>query len=533
MMKKLKGNKIKKGKTEEKKRKRKWKKMETFQFSRINAFSLNFASNYILSTSPFSDIQSDIWFLFVALYKCGCELLKILFGLIVCFGLVICKLFIVLLPHAAKVLNSIYEFHQTLTYYDICLEILLVACGLLCYVFRNKIRKWWVDLEKNISTKSKAVAKALPHVLFFSSSLLISVLGQKFIAPLTSSKIMPFFTLGIPLINLLYVSKKGLSLDGKQINRYNHLFTSLVVLGIYHSFVTCLSVVPFSAKMLSLLPYIRETIIVILLWVQISSVFATIVFTSSIKPVMNKLSQWIPAFGQNTIIMDEKDLQDSSQQVKTGVFVALARTLNVFNEQHIRFLVHCLQDSLVSLITFLSLFIPYPFSYIGMVAVAFILPSFRVVSLVNEINSFRLETIRRNSQNRGEVPDNSAVDKLLESKKEILMDNLQHWISYWICIFFLWIFRIYIFAMWSSIVLLLALWLQHSFFRGGATSINLFFAYSSEYLTKHGDLMKSESISVNNSTDDLVAINDGNANIVQENSEKVEEPQIEDHPKVD
>jgi hypothetical protein len=379
-------------------------------------------------------------------------------GLVVCFALVIVKVLILLLPHALKLSKQVYQFHKSLSYYDVLIEFTFLSIVLFGYLFRKTIQSWWIATERNISAKSAALALALPHILFFSSSFIISILGQKFIAPLTSPKIMPVFTLIIPLTNLVYLIRRDVLTDRKQIERSSHVFTTLVVLGIYHSIVTCLSTIPFSNYFLSFLPFLKETIIVILIWVQISSLFAEVVFTSAIKPVMSKISSSLP-FGNTTIIFGDQDLQHHSDHVhKRSAFSAAIRTLNVFSEQQLEYFSVFLSDTFVSVMAFLFLCLPYPFSYLGMVVICFVLPCFKCVSLVNQL--------------RVHLQVQQQQDRITEIKKQMLNGNLLHWIHYWICILGIWIFRIYVCNIWSTIIILVSLWLQHAYFKGATTIVS-------------------------------------------------------------
>jgi hypothetical protein len=481
----------------------------SFSISRLQSLSKQFASKYVFSTAPFSEINSDLFLLFQSFYTCLIELLKICFGLVVCFALVLVKLLILLLPHALKLSKQVYQFHKGLSYYDVLIEFTFLSIVVFGYLFRKTIQNWWTITERNISAKSKALALALPHILFFSSSFIISILGQKFIAPLTSPKIMPVFTLIIPLANLVYLIRRDVHVDGKHIQRYNHVFTTLVVLGIYHSIVTCLSTIPFSNYFLSFLPYIKETIIVILVWVQVSSVFAQIVFTSAIKPVMSKISGYLP-FG-NTTIFSDQDLQNNHDQAalanKRSVLDAVIRFFNVFSEQQLEYFSFFLRDSLVSMLAFLFLCLPYPFSYLGMVAISFILPCFRCVSLVNHLSLFRLEMIRTNNHHHHRVHHHQAVEQenhqpinqeqqqiIMEQKKQLLNGNVLRWIHYWICILGIWIFRIYVCSIWSTIIILVSFWLQHAYFKGAITIVSTVASYFKVF---YSDRKPSRIIDVN------------------------------------
>jgi hypothetical protein len=440
------------------------------KFSDFQSFSYHFATNYIFSTTPFSSIYHDLLLLSFCFYELVISLIKIIFLILVCFALIILKTFVFLLPHARSAASSIYIFHQTLSIYDIAIELGLITCVFVGFLFRRRIQGLWKVAERSISARSKAAARIIPHVMYFSGSLFVGVVGRKFILPLTSVKVMPVFTLVFPLVRLLLILANGglESLDVKQYPRYRHIFVTVVIIGIYHSLVTCLSVIPFSNYLLSILPYIKETVIVVLLWVQYSQVFASIVFSSLIQPVMDKVSGIIPGlhdgYGGGGIL-SENDIAFSSE--KKNFFLVLLQRFNVINAKHSHLLLQVLQDSVVTILSFLFVFFPYPFSNFGLVTVAFILPSFRSISIVNRFNVYRLDTIRINSRNSRSAIEGSPADQ--EITKQFLCQSFLKWMHYWVCIFTLWLVRIYLFNFWSSVLIVVSLWLQHSFFNGATT----------------------------------------------------------------
>jgi hypothetical protein len=441
------------------------KMLNDFKFSDVDSFSYHFATNYIFSTTPFSAIYHDLLLLSYCLYELISSLIKIFFLTVLCFVLIILKTFVFLLPHARSVASSVYIFHQNLCLYDIAIELCFITCVLLGFSFRKRIRGLWKVAERSISARSKAAARIVPHVMYFSGALFVGVVGRKFILPLTSVKMMPVFTLVLPLARLLLIlAKEGLgALDVKQYHRYRHIFVTVVIIGIYHSVVTCLSVIPFSNYLLSVLPYIKETVIVVLLWVQYSHVFASIVFSTLIQPVMDKISRMIPLLhdGYSGGVLSESEIIASSGNQK-NFFLALLQRFNVLDAKYSHFLLQLLQDSVVTILSLLFLFFPYPFSIFGLVTVAFILPSFRSISVVNKLNVFRMDTIRRNSVRSSN--EESAAE--LEITKQYLHQSFLKWTHYWICIFTVWLVRIYLFNFWASVLILVSLWLQHSFFNG-------------------------------------------------------------------
>ncbi len=439
---------------------------QILKLSSIKATSYQFAQEYIFSTVSFSAISDDLKILFYALYTVLAELSKIIIGLILCLSLVTLKLGIALLPHAMQLFRSTVEFHKKLSYYDILIETGLITILLLLFLYQKKIAEAFKSIERSISVKSKAIAKSLPHILYFTSSLIAGVLGRKFILPLTANKYMPIFTTVIPLITLLlFMQKREIVLDVKQILLINHRFTAIVAIAIYHSIVTAASTIPFSNRLLSFLPYVKETMIVILVWIQISSNFCQIVFTSLIRPVMSKIALYLPFSNPSTLNIDHQERQ--AHQQKKNLLLTVIRTMNILSDAQLSFISNCFQDSMVMIVALLFLFFPYPFSYIGMVTIGFILPAFQAVSLVNRLSQHRLEVIRRNS-----VRTHDTVNPaLIEKDRLLLRDNVIAWANYWVCLLSLWLFRIYVNSLFPSIIIITTVWLQHSYFQGASKTV--------------------------------------------------------------
>lgn len=423
----------------------------------------------------FSEIKSDCFSLLYHFYLLVAEIVKTLIALIICLLLILSKLLIILFPHAIKLWKTVYEFHKTLSLYDLVLEFSIISIVLVSYLFRRQIQNSWNQFERSVSAKSKAVARAAPHIMFFSAALIIAVLGRKFILPLTSTSTMPVFTLVIPLGNTLWLLRKPMNLsDSAQVEKYAHCLVILVVLGIYHSLVTWLSLIPFSKMFLSYLPYLKELVLVILLWIHISSVFSSIVFDSIISPVMSRLSMYIPTAkhglpnqGQFSTHNSEAVLQDfeEKQKQKTNMLINLLKMMRLLNDHQINIISLILQDSVVSIMGVLFIFTPFPFSFMGMVLIAFVLPSYRTVNLVYNLHRHRT-TIGTARSERAEM--NTATARSIHA----LRKSLRQWIYYWVCVIIIWLTRIYFFNPWTSFVIISTLWLQHSFFMGATKTVD-------------------------------------------------------------
>ncbi len=459
--------------------------------------TMKYAYDYVFTTTiPILDVHRAVsplfQHLFLAIYDC----LRTICLLIFYFALIVAKLLILAFPHALKLGKVIYDFHRTqLTTMDIIIELLAITILLIVLVFRKRIVSWWMRVESYISAKSKAAAKAAPHVLFFTVSLFFAIVGKKFILPLTSPTLMPIFTLLIPLSTTVWKARKyqlmaalgdvpttrtaGVSAtdsadsspqlhenDRKMMKLGESLLILWVILGIYHGVVTALSLIPFSNKLLSFLPYLKELVISILIWIQAYSVFADIVFVSVISPLMTTLATYIPTTTAS------RSIEEHTQQA-SAIFSAL-KMMRLINDNQIRIIRAILQDSVVSIMAILFVFLPFPFSTIGMVTISLVLPAFRSVAVTNMIRH-RLHSQHRHGQDaadgRARGPRQSREHSQSRAGEVVLMSLSSQWINYWICIGFVWLFKLYVVDLWPSVTISASLWLQHSYFNGATTAI--------------------------------------------------------------
>lgn len=408
--------------------------------------TLHYAQKYVLTTLPIAHIQpfatEAIKELSFAVYALVIALVKIVY----CVILIGTKLSILAFPHAVKIFRQIVKFHRTqLSWSDILIEISAISLILLYVIFRKRILDMWRRVDRYISAKSKAAAAAAPHVIFFTGALLFTVLGKKFILPFTSTTVMPLFTLGIPVLRSFRFARTFYN-DPIQTNAHRRkyynilaqLLTLWAVLGTYHSIVTVLALVPFSNKILSYLPYLKELIIVILTWIQLSPVFTKIVFSSAIAPVIAYLSKYIPT-AQNGNAPDNN----------RHYVVMILRMSRFFKDHHLDFIGKLLEDSVVTIMATIFVCLPNPFATMGMMTITCLLPVFRIVTITN---AFRVRGV-------GESTD--AVIPMY------LLDKALFWLYYWIAFAWLWLWRIYVAPVWPSVTILIALWLQHIFFAGG------------------------------------------------------------------
>lgn len=74
-------------------------------------------------------------------------------------------------PHAIKIISAVIDFHRTkLKPMDLLIEALILVLFALYAIYRKRIRRAWVGIEKSIEVKSEVAARLAPHALFFTSA---------------------------------------------------------------------------------------------------------------------------------------------------------------------------------------------------------------------------------------------------------------------------------------------------------------------------------------------------------------------------
>ena len=363
-----------------------------------------------------------------AFFQLGSALLSIAFTLFMLtyyLLVVILKLSVMLLPHTLNTINGIYVFHRTkLSMTDICVEILVVLLVGTFLFFKKRIVVQWRIFEKYVAKKSKAAAKAAPHVAFFTLSLLISIIGRKFLVHVTSESVLPVVTLLIPIyttlkelyaITPLSASDSDVMLhaddssNGKRMSitpvkpvrketALNQKLTLWVVLAAYHTLATTFSLVPFSSKIAAILPSVRELAVVVIIWSQLSSQFTDIVFESC-KPFLRCLANTIPAsnFGSTS----------------GASLVSILRMMKIVNHAQEAYLKSLLQDSFLLLLAIIFLFLPWRIAYVGVIIVALLFPAFRSSNTILGLGNARSTTAQRSVEEG--------------------IDETKRWLEYWIC----------------------------------------------------------------------------------------------------
>jgi hypothetical protein len=403
--------------------------------------------DYIFSTLPVDYINIRFYEAFqiflISLLQTSLSLLHIIFYI----SLYIIKILILVFPHAVSLCKVIYNFHRTqLTLRDIIIEIIMLTIIFVYLLFRKRIMKSWEMLINELSAKSKIAAIAAPHILYFTVSIIIILFGNKFILPFTSSKMMPVFTLIIPLVRTIRMNT--IDLNELTINQMKDMMLIWIIIAIYHSIVTALSFIPFSQRILLILPLVKELIISILLWVQLSPSFSKILFDSIIYKILFSVSNMIPA--------GYRISNTNPTTASTNAVLAMFKMMNILNDSQITFLHALFQDSVATIVAIVFIFTPTFIANYGMITIALLLPAIRTASCCAPSTE----------------KDSSKHNNYITTTTTTAAAFPLQWLHYWMCVSILWILRIYAFKFWPSCLILMSLWLQHSYFLGATFVFN-------------------------------------------------------------
>ena len=385
-------------------------------------------SEYVFSTS--SLYSEDIWNgFYAACIRLGTSLFNTLAAalMIITYALIlILKLSIMVFPHFIFTAKAVIEFHRTkLTKYDLLVEFVVATLVVLFLLFRKRMAARWEIFEKAVARRSKAAAAAAPHVAFFTSALIFSIAARKFLVYLAAPAVLPVITLIIPICTTLrYLQRENSDLFSKNQTILKQMLSLWVVVAAYHTVATGLSLVPFLSRTSLLTPYSKCLAVVVMIWIQLSHKFTAIVFDTSV-PFLKYLASKIPSsnFGAT---------QGSS-------FISMLKMMGIMNAKYETFFKSLLQDTVIVLIASCFAFSPWPISYVGVVLVSLLFPAFKSSNVI-----------------MGRIKDGSNIVSTV------------FWLQYWTCWGTLWSLRCFGFHIWPSAMLLVTLWLQHSYFQGAA-----------------------------------------------------------------
>ena len=355
--------------------------------------------------------------------------------------LVIKTLFLVF-PHAMKLSRAVIKFHrEKLSPTDIALEAVFLTLFLMYLYYRKSITRKWTLFQANLSRKSKRAAKILPHLLFFSSAGIIAYFGSKFLRPLSSNRVLPIFTVVVPLLRTGQTIRKTFLTPQDSEKEYTDSVVLWIVLSIYYALVAACESIPFSDVLLSYGLYVREFTVVTAVWVQASPTCANIVF-EAVHPLILYYTDKIPAASLGTSASLD------------SVFVGL-RFFGL-SERLIRGLKGLMEDSIAVLVCFVFLFMPFRLANIGYVIIALLLPAYK--------SSYCVISVRDNL---------IQVEKKLAPKAQLSAMTPKMWLEYWTCLGFVILLRFYNLRLWPSVMMILCLWLQNANFGGSSAVLSL------------------------------------------------------------
>ena len=260
---------------------------------------------------------------------------------------------------------------------------------------------------------------------------------------------MPLVTLTVPLLVTIRTLIKTYPSTKQKRDAFAGQNLVWIILALYHAVVTVGSYVPFSRGTIYNLPVVKELALVILVWVQLSSSFGIIVYTSLIKPVLRKVALYFPA----TSKLDNKSVEKSSNIVIT--VLKMSGLLTAKQEEFLRSL---LQDGVATVFGFIFLFTPTPIAIFGTVCLGLLLPAFRAASI-------------------SEKQTTNAIA------------NHDIWLRYWACVAVIWLMRVYGVNYWPSIIILATLWLQHTYFQGALIVTSFLFDLFSALHKRNEDII--------------------------------------------
>ncbi len=432
--------------------------------------------------------------------------------------LFLCKLCTLAFPPIVTATQLCIEFHRTqLTPLEIGIELIVILASAGLILFRKKIQLFWKRLENVVAQKSKRAAQAAPHILFFGSAVVFAVVGQKFLVHLASPRLQPIFTLVIPILSTAYV--RFIIPANKRPFYYHRKLSLWVVFASFHALSSFLSLIPFSKFLLSRILFVQETVVVIAVWIQLSSFFT--------DKVIELTSPFLIRMAAKVASVEMLD------PVKQGLLFDFLIRLNYLTRQQVIFVRSLFQDGIMLLLAGMFVFTPFP--SIGVVLVCLLIPAFQSLKALqgpkhadkqpklktiaqgtlksntirSAVKSWITTRVRKSPFSTKGTDDNDHMDGE-DITNEV--DDIDHpiklqrarWIEYWICMGVLWLLRVYMgISLWSSVMVLVGIWLQNSYL-GGSSKLLSAWASTGKLLRdrelKHPLLMNSSPVSISSIT---------------------------------
>jgi len=294
------------------------------------------------------------------------------------------------MPHVIFYSSKVVAFHrEQLGWMDLMFEAIVIASVTTFYIFHGQIMGYIHKLEKQMA-KSSRLAKTrthrllgvAPHFAFCVVSLLFAFFGRKFLAPISSLRVLPLCSLVLPVAttcwsclsmrNIAFADTPLPDLPPVELQRLASEGRSKtllwIVLMVYHGGATLLGLLPFSHYLLNkYLPFLRQIAVVVLVFAQISPLFSEIVFEVA-SPVLNWFAERIPSSSAE----EERGMRALSVMSSMGIITS--RTESVVKALFVE------GTSLLIMVFFC--FFPTRLSNVGVVILALLLPGIRASTTI-------------------------------------------------------------------------------------------------------------------------------------------------------
>lgn len=359
------------------------------------------------------------------------------------------KLIVYAFPYAKSIANDIIKLHaENLTRREIAIEISVIIGLLLVLWYRKRIRASWKVMEDKIAHKSKLLARMSLHIIFFLLAAALAVYEHKLVSKFTSPKVMPIFSVTIPAVIIMW--RFGLMNDRQSDLVIKKFLELWIFFGCYHGTATLLSFVPFSSFVVARLPYIREFFLIIIIWAQIHSGFVTLLL-ESLQPFLNFIDSKIPTA--------------STLEGNAKILLASLKFMNLLSAQQETFLLSLIRDIISTILAFVMMFLPYPFSDVGLAVLMFYLPVLRTSHILQKIALSSSPSSLNNSHGKHQTNEHHRHHQHLPIQQSE-RDTAIVWLRYWIFVGVWLLMKIYGKLPWTWVSVLLFLWLQHAVFQG-------------------------------------------------------------------
>jgi hypothetical protein len=381
-----------------------------------------------------------------AAFIAGGAFMKAVGKLLACVLIYVLKLMILVSPHLLKLINVVIDFHRTqMDPSDIAIEIGILVFLLLFLLLHKRIKNAYDRFEARVKLRYKKASVYVPHVLFFSVATTVAFIGRKFLLPLaSSSSTLPILLIAAPLVQTVQWARTG------QVSKYTPTLKYWIIASVYFVTSDLFLYIPFAKYMSGFFSPLNVFVLIVAVWIQCSSVCVNIVYDAT-SPLVLYYANKIPA--TETLGNYGSSLLNMLQMMR------------VIDSKKASFMSRLLEDSLSVLIAVAFVMTPTWIANIGSLCIGFILPAFRSSKLVD--------------------PPRDSKDKQVALH---FREQQVHWLEYWSCYFFLIAIRIMGFQIMPNILLIISLWLQHSYF-SGASQVFLFLERNRKALVeRHNNL---------------------------------------------